>query len=91
MLTDRDEAGNYLDSHFRQVVGVTQCCGDVEPEVLAVLNRGVSQADAQRTSLHQETVASGLCFRFVFGSGSKQSWKRRALPCLVAVALGLKP
>ena len=73
---------HHLDSHLRQVVGVAQCCGDVEPKVLAVLNGGVSQADAQRASLHQETVASDLCHE----PGGKQSRNRQALLCLVAVS-----
>ena len=88
---DRGKAGHYLNSHLRQIVGVTQCCGDVESEMLAVLDGGVSQADAQRAALHKEMVASDLCFRFVFSSGGKQSWQRQALPCLLAVALGFKP
>ncbi len=37
----------YLDSNLRQVVGVTQRGGDVEAELLTVLNGGVSKPDAQ--------------------------------------------
>ncbi len=36
----------YLDSHLREVVGVTQGGRDVETELFAVLNGGVSKPDA---------------------------------------------
>ncbi len=44
----------YLDSHLREVVGVTQGGSDVEAELFAVLNGGVSKPDAHRSSLHRK-------------------------------------
>ena len=44
----------YLDSHLREVVGVTQGGSDVEAELFTVLNGGVSKPDAHGSSLHKK-------------------------------------
>ena len=44
----------YLDSHLREVVGVTQGGSDVEAELFAVLNGGVPKPDAHGPSLHRK-------------------------------------
>ena len=48
----------HLDSYFWQVVRVAQRCGDVEAELLAVLNRGVPKPNACRPALHHMPTGS---------------------------------
>ena len=43
----------HLDSSLREVVGVPQFRGDVESEVVRVLNRGISQSDAEGSPLFE--------------------------------------
>ena len=43
----------YFDSCFRQVVRVPQLGCHVEPEIIGVLDRGVSQSDAERPALFE--------------------------------------
>ena len=50
-----------LGAYVWCIVGVAQLGGDVEAELLTVLHCGVTQPDAQRTSLHTSYVHSQSC------------------------------